>query len=262
MPGRDFVDRDDDPTDPPGPHGTAVAGLAAARGGNGFGGVGACFSCRLMPLRVLGLDGFALNTNIAAAIDYAVDHGAAVVNISLYGPHSPPRLREAIVRARAAGVLVVAAAGPQGTPEPPDPAAVPETIGGGGAGTHERLDRGRLRHLRLRTARRRDRRPAASASSVCERGAARGRSREHRPAARRRAPRIRGRGRGTGVPRQPWAKPSARRLRATGDGADPGDLHGPLVRRRARRSLSLGALRGELRGDRRSDLTAICRFSG
>ena len=128
VPGRDLVDRDDDATDPPGPHGTAVAGVAAARGGNGFGGAGACFSCRLMPIRVLGLDGFAFNTNIAAAIDYAVDHGAAVVNISLYGPHSPPRLREAIIRARAAGVLVVAAAGNEGTPEPQYPAAFPETM--------------------------------------------------------------------------------------------------------------------------------------
>ncbi len=141
VPGRDFVDRDDDATDPPGPHGTAVAGVAAARGGNGFGGVGACFSCRLMPLRVLGLDGFALNTNIAAAIDYAVDHGAAVVNISLYGPHSPPRLREAIVRARAAGVLVVAAAGNEGTAEPQYPAAFPETIAVGAAATNEKLAR-------------------------------------------------------------------------------------------------------------------------
>jgi len=141
VPGRDFVDRDDDATDPPGPHGTAVAGVAAARGGNGFGGVGACFSCKLMPIRVLGPDGFALNTNIAAAIDYAVDHGAAVVNISLYGPHSPPRLREAIVRARAAGVLVVAAAGNEGTAEPQYPAAFPETIAVGAAATTEKLAR-------------------------------------------------------------------------------------------------------------------------
>jgi len=141
VPGRDLVDRDDDATDPPGPHGTAVAGVAAARGGNGFGGVGACFSCRLMPIRVLGLDGFAFNTNIAAAIDYAVDHGAAVVNISLYGPNSPPRLREAIIRARAAGVLVVAAAGNEGTPEPQYPAAFPETIAVGAAATNEKLAR-------------------------------------------------------------------------------------------------------------------------
>jgi thermitase len=89
--GHDFVDRDENATDPPGPHGTAVAGVAAARANNGFGAMGTCFSCDVMPLRVLGLDGVAFNTNTAAAIDYAVDHGAAVINASIYGPHSPRR---------------------------------------------------------------------------------------------------------------------------------------------------------------------------
>jgi subtilisin family serine protease len=132
-PGYDFVSRDADATDPPGGHGTAVAGVAAARASNGFGGMGTCFSCDLMPLRVLGLDGIAFNTNTAAAIDYAVDHGAAVVNASIYGPHSPPTLRDAIVRARAAGVLVVAAAGNEGTADPQYPAAFPEAISVGAA---------------------------------------------------------------------------------------------------------------------------------
>ena len=139
--GRDFVDRDDDSTTPPGGHGTAVAGVAAARANNSVGGMGTCFSCELMSLRVLGLDGIALNTNTAAAIDYAVDHGAAVVNASIYGPHSPPTLRNAIVRARAAGVLVVAAAGNEGTADPQYPAAFQETISVGAAATSGNLAR-------------------------------------------------------------------------------------------------------------------------
>jgi hypothetical protein len=139
--GYDFVDRDDNATDPPGAHGTSVAGVAAARANNGFGGMGVCFSCTLMPLRVLGLDGIAVNTNTAAAIDYAVDHGAAVVNVSLYGPNSPQRLRNAIVRARAAGVLVVAAAGNEGSPDPQYPAAFPEAVSVGAAATGGGLTR-------------------------------------------------------------------------------------------------------------------------
>lgn len=133
--GHDFVDRDADATDPPGPHGTAVAGVAAARANNGFGAMGTCFSCDVMPLRVLGPDGVAFNTNTAAAIDYAVDHGAAVVNASIYGPHSPPTLRDAVARARAAGVLVVAAAGNEGTSERQYPAAFPEVVSVGAAAT-------------------------------------------------------------------------------------------------------------------------------
>ena len=129
LPGHDFVDRDTDASDPPGGgHGTAVSGVAAARANNGVGGVGACFDCRVMPLRVLGRDNIAFNTNTAAAIDYAVDHGAAVVNVSLYGEHSPTQLRDAVVRARAAGVLVVAAAGNEGMTTPEYPAAFPEAL--------------------------------------------------------------------------------------------------------------------------------------
>jgi hypothetical protein len=140
LPGYDFVDRDEDPSDPPGGgHGTAVSGVAAARANNGIGGVGACFRCRVLPLRVLGRDGVAFNTNNAAAIDYAVDHGAAVINISLYGEHSPPRLREAVVRARAAGVLVVAAAGNDASTTPEYPAAFPEAVSVAAATSAEAL---------------------------------------------------------------------------------------------------------------------------
>jgi hypothetical protein len=127
--GHDFVDDDSDAEDSArNGHGTAVAGAAAARANNGVGGVGTCFGCSVMPLRVLGPDGIALNVNTAAAIDYAVDHGAAVVNASIYGERSPQVLRDAIARARAAGVLVVAAAGNEANTAPEFPAAFPETI--------------------------------------------------------------------------------------------------------------------------------------
>jgi hypothetical protein len=127
--GYDFVDDDADAGESArNGHGTAVAGAAAARANNGVGGVGTCFACSILPLRVIGADGIALNVNTAAAIDYAVDHGAAVVNASIYGERSPQVLRDAIVRARAAGVLVVAAAGNEASTTPEFPAAFPEAI--------------------------------------------------------------------------------------------------------------------------------------
>ena len=87
--GDDFVEGRPGATPVDG-HGTAVAGTTAARSGNGIGGVGACFRCSVLPLQVVGGSGIALNVDIAEAIDYAVDHGAAVVNVSLIGPNSLP----------------------------------------------------------------------------------------------------------------------------------------------------------------------------
>jgi hypothetical protein len=126
LPGFDFVENTASRTPVDG-HGTGVAGAAAARA-NGIGGVGTCFRCSILPLRVTGNDGIAFNTTTARAIDYAVDHGAAVVNASIYGPIVSEPLRRAIQRARAAGVLVVAAAGNEATDVPQYPAAFPETI--------------------------------------------------------------------------------------------------------------------------------------
>jgi subtilase family protein len=125
--GFDFVDEDQDASDENG-HGTAVAGIAAGRADNGIGAAGVCWRCRIMPLRVIGPDGFARWAWIARAIDYAVEHGAAVVNASIYGETEDPAVRYAIQRARAAGVLVVAAAGNEGRTLPEYPAAFPEVI--------------------------------------------------------------------------------------------------------------------------------------
>jgi subtilisin family serine protease len=125
--GYDFVDSDADPSDVNG-HGTAVAGIAAARANNALGAAGACWGCRILPVRVLGPDGFARLATIAQAIDFAVDRGAAVVNVSLYGENRNGALEAAIRRARASGVPVVAAAGNEGTTTPEFPAAYPEAV--------------------------------------------------------------------------------------------------------------------------------------
>ena len=125
-PGWNFVDENADTTDLVG-HGTAVAGIAAARS-NGLGAVGACWSCRIMPLRVLRPEGFALKATMARALDYAVAHGVAVVNMSLYGESLNGVLHDAIHRALEAGVIVVAAAGNEFSTVPEYPAAYPDTF--------------------------------------------------------------------------------------------------------------------------------------
>lgn len=86
--GYDFTD--DDTTPNPGTgandyHGTACAGLAAAATNNGVGIAGMCPSCTIMPLR-LTADSTVGSSDLAVALLWAVDHGAAVASISLGYP--------------------------------------------------------------------------------------------------------------------------------------------------------------------------------
>lgn len=100
-------------------HGTHVAGIIGAVGNNATGVSGVNWSVRIMPLKVLNSDGVGALTDIIAAIDYAIAKGARVINASYTYPQgcmalpSGPSMfeREAIERARDAGILFAAAAG-------------------------------------------------------------------------------------------------------------------------------------------------------
>jgi subtilisin family serine protease len=67
-------------------HGTAVAGIAAAMTGNGAGIAGVAPDARLLVARVLGPDGSGVTEDINRAIQWVVDKGARVVNLSLGEP--------------------------------------------------------------------------------------------------------------------------------------------------------------------------------
>lgn len=96
-------------------HGTGVAGVIAARAGNGVGIEGVAPDARLMALRACWeqADG-ATRCNsftLGKAMNFALLHGAQVINLSLSGP--PDRLlRELIDVACARGVRVVSAVDP------------------------------------------------------------------------------------------------------------------------------------------------------
>ena len=122
VPGRDIVHRDDDPADDNG-HGTAVAGIIAARGNNGIGLAGACWTCLVMPVKVLGKDGTRTTGDVSAGIVWAADHGARVINLSLGAPGTTDALSEAIAYASSKDVVVVASAGNSGSVTPFYPAA-------------------------------------------------------------------------------------------------------------------------------------------
>jgi subtilisin family serine protease len=101
-------------------HGTHVAGTIGASTDNGVGVAGIDWNARIMPLRALGRGG-GTDFDIAQAIRFAAGlanvsgtlpaQRADVVNMSLGGPGQSPAMHEAIQDARAAGTIVVVAAG-------------------------------------------------------------------------------------------------------------------------------------------------------
>lgn len=93
-------------------HGTHVAGILGAVGGNGIGGTGVCWKASLMAVRVLDASGSGTTSTVVQGIDYAVTHGAKIINLSLGGSGAyDPLFNDALNRAQAANVLVVVAAG-------------------------------------------------------------------------------------------------------------------------------------------------------
>jgi thermitase len=96
-------------------HGTRVTGIAGALTDNGKGVAGACFKCGLLIAKVMNGRGAATDARIVKGIDWSLDHGADVVNLSLGGPANSDVLRRKVNRAWNRGAVVVAAAGNEGT---------------------------------------------------------------------------------------------------------------------------------------------------
>ncbi|MBM3462510.1 MAG: hypothetical protein FJX76_10450, partial [Armatimonadetes bacterium] len=84
-------------------HGTHVAGTIAQATNNGVGVTGIAFNCSIMPLKVLSARGFGSIGDIAAAIRFAANHGANVINMSLGGPSSAKALESAVQYAHKKG---------------------------------------------------------------------------------------------------------------------------------------------------------------
>ncbi|MFY9487352.1 MAG: S8 family peptidase [Solirubrobacterales bacterium] len=112
--GADWVHRDGTPDDEEG-HGTHVAGTIAAAADDGNPSVGVAPSARVMPLKFLDGRGAGSVSDALAAIDYAVTHGASVINASWGGPDFSRALQDSVDRAGQAGVVFVTAAGNDGS---------------------------------------------------------------------------------------------------------------------------------------------------
>jgi serine protease len=136
LPGFDFVNRDSHANDDEG-HGTHVASTIAEEADNREGVAGLAFECAIMPVKVLDASGEGSFFDIAEGVDYAVnftqngERPVKVINLSLGGPGESRTLREAIDRAVAAGVTVVAASGNENSSTVEFPASLPTVIGVG-----------------------------------------------------------------------------------------------------------------------------------
>ena len=127
------IDNSRDVTDTVG-HGTFVASLAAGSASNSEGVAGIAGEARLIAIKASGA-GMFTDFELAAAIAYAVDNGAKVINLSLGGTRSSLTEVRALQYAAAKDVLVVAAAGNEaqrGTVE--YPAALLQPVGSNGVG--------------------------------------------------------------------------------------------------------------------------------
>ncbi len=95
-------------------HGTLVSSIIGARGNNGIGIAGVAWDVKIMPIVGLDETGSGLTTDIANAINYAVQNGADIINLSIEGSMRDIHLDEALAYARSRGVLSVTAAGNSG----------------------------------------------------------------------------------------------------------------------------------------------------
>ncbi len=99
-------------------HGTEVAGILLQ----------VAPAANIMPVKVLNADGVGSISNVIVGIEYAIHHGARVLNLSLGTPAKTLALSDVIAQAERAGVVVVASAGNSNTSAPAYPASLPGVI--------------------------------------------------------------------------------------------------------------------------------------
>lgn len=124
---KDFTGSRSGPSDVNG-HGSHCCGVIGARlDGQGLAGVAP--ECSILVGKVLGDNGSGADAWIAAGIDWSIAQGADVISMSLGGSYSKVT-HDAVKRAVAAGVIVVAAAGNAGPGENTFgyPGGLPESI--------------------------------------------------------------------------------------------------------------------------------------
>lgn len=113
--GYDFVNEDAEADDDHG-HGTHVAGIAAAETDNNEGIAGVAWNCTILPVKVMDAEGEGYYSWMISGIDYAIQQGVDVINLSLGGDADSASLKNIVKAAFENDIVVVASAGNDSSP--------------------------------------------------------------------------------------------------------------------------------------------------
>ena len=136
--GGDFTEWDNNPMDEYG-HGTWVAGVIGAVSNNNEGITGLVPNTKLLNVRAFDPTGNGEEDDAAAAILYAVQMGAKVINMSFGDSNFSLVLRDVIRYAYDNGVILVASAGNSSSTAPHYPSSYPEVISCGATDNNDYL---------------------------------------------------------------------------------------------------------------------------
>jgi len=108
--GRDIVNNDSNPSDDNG-HGTWVSGIIVAKANDGYGIAGVSWTDKVMPVKIMNGQGIGTTADLIDGINWAADHGADVINMSVGGFPWSQLVQNAVNDAWQAGAVLVGAAG-------------------------------------------------------------------------------------------------------------------------------------------------------
>lgn len=135
IPGFDFVNNDSDPSDDNG-HGTHVAGTIAQATDNDKGLIGLAPSAQILAVKSFDSYGYAYTSDILAGVEYAIEEGVDVINMSYGGAGETQAEAQLMAQAVAAGIVLVAASGNSGSSQVDFPAGYPGVLAVGATGVN------------------------------------------------------------------------------------------------------------------------------
>lgn len=118
-------------------HGTHVAGLIAGSADNGIWGAGVAPHTKIMPIDVFEEGGLGYMSDLIHGIEHAIEADVDIINLSLGSYFYSEALDQAIQKAHKQGIVIVAAAGNNGTRSVHYPSALDNVISVGAVSSND-----------------------------------------------------------------------------------------------------------------------------